>query len=173
MAIPSVRTSKPKGFIHELFDVVVVLKGLNGLAEIASGTALLFLQAGTLMGWVNWLTQAELIEDPQDHLAILLQHWAANFGHDSQQFAGLYLLAHGVVKVLVAVLLFMEKTWVFPLALILFSLLVTYSIHRLSLNWSWILAGFVTFDLFAIWLIAKEWQAVHRLRASAAVAGGE
>ena len=173
MAFPSTRTSKPHGVIHGLFDVVVVLKGLNGLAEIASGTALLSLQAGTIMDCVNWLTQAELIEDPQDHFAIFLQHWAAGFGHDSQQFAGVYLLAHGVVKVLLAALLFMEKTWAFPLALALFSLLVTFSVYRLSLNWSWVLAGFVAFELFTIWLIAKEWLAVLKLKASNALAGGE
>ena len=164
MAIPSTRTSKPHGFVHGLFDVVVILKGLNGVAEIASGTALLLLQAGTIMAWINWLTQAELIEDPQDRFAILLQHWAIGFGHDSQLFAGLYLLAHGVVKVFLAVLLFMEKAWAFPLALALFSFLVTFSIYRLTMNWSWVLVDFVAFDLFTIWLIAKEWRAVLRLK---------
>jgi uncharacterized membrane protein len=160
------RTSKPHGFMHGLFDVVVILKGLNGLAEIASGTALLLLQAGTIMAWVNWLTQVELIEDPNDIFAMLLRHWADGFGHDAQVFAGLYLLAHGVVKVFLAGILFMEKTWAFPLALALFSFLVTFSIYRLTLNWSWILAGFVAFDLFTIWLIAKEWRAVLRLEVS-------
>ena len=103
----------------------------------------------------------------------MMQHWAAGFGHDSQQFAGVYLLAHGVVKVLIAALLFMEKTWAFPLAIALFSLLVSFSVYRLSLNWSWVLAGFVAFDLFTIWLIAKEWLAVLKLKASNALAGGE
>ena len=60
MAIPSTRTSKPHGFIHGLFDVVVILKGLNGLAEIASGTALLILQSGTIMIWVNCLGKRHL-----------------------------------------------------------------------------------------------------------------
>ena len=168
MATASVskQTLKPQGILHGLFDVVVILKGLNGLAEIASGAALLLLQAGTIMVWVNWLTQAELIEDPQDIFAMLLRHWAVGFSHDSQVFAGFYLLAHGIVKVLLAVLLFMEKTWAFPLALALFSFLVAFSIYRLSLNWSWILAGFVAFDLFTIWLIAREWRAVLRLKAS-------
>ena len=58
--------------MHGLFYVVVVLKELNGLAEIASGTALFFLQPGTIVGWVNWLTRAELIEDPRDHFAAAL-----------------------------------------------------------------------------------------------------
>jgi uncharacterized membrane protein len=167
------RTPKPHGFVHGLFDVVVILKGLNGLAEIAGGTALLFLQAGTIMAWVDRLTQAELIADPKDHLALFLQHWAMGFSHDSQVFAGFYLLAHGIIKVLLAVLLFMEKAWAFPLAVVLFSLLVTFSIYRLSLNWSWILLGFVILDLFTIWLIAKEWRAILTLKASGAAAGVE
>jgi uncharacterized membrane protein len=162
----SKQTLKPQGILHRLFDVVVVLKGLNGLAEIASGTALLLLQEGTIMAWVNWLTQVELIEDPHDIFALLLRRLALGFGHDSQLFAGLYLLAHGIVKVLLAVLLFMEMTWAFPLALTLFSCLVTFSIYRLSLNWSWILATFVAFDLFTIWLIAKERRAVLRFKVS-------
>ena len=154
------------GVAHGLFDVVVILKGLNGLAEIASGTTLLVLQAGTILTWVNWLTQRELIEDSHDHLAIFLQHWAAGFGHASQQFAGIYLLAHGIVKVVLATLLFMEKTWAFPLALALFSLLVAYSIYRLNLHWSWSLAGFVAFDILTIGLIAREWRALLTLNAS-------
>ena len=160
------QSPKPHGILQGLFDVVVILKGLNGIAEIASGTALFLLQAGTIMVWVNWLTQVELIEDPQDIFAMLLRRWAVGFGHDAQVFAGFYLLAHGVVKVLLAVLLFMEKTWAFPLALALFSFLVTFSFYRLSLNWSWVLASFVAFDLFTLWLIAKEWRAVFKLRAS-------
>ena len=167
------RTPKPAGFAHGLFDAVVVLKGLNGLAEIVSGTILLLLQAGSILTWVNWLTQTELIEDPHDHIASFLQHWAAGFGHASQQFAGVYLLAHGIVKVVLAVLLFMEKHWAFPLALVLFALLVTFSIYRLDLIWSWALAGFVAFDMFTIWVIGKEWQAVLRLKASNARAKGK
>ncbi len=155
--------NKPQGLLHKLFDGVVILKGLNGLAEIISGTSLLFLRDGSIISLVTSLTQAELIEDPQDHLALLLQHWAAGFGNDSQQFAALYLLAHGVGKVLLAVMLFLEKTWAFPLALVLFSVLITFSIYRLTMNWSLALAGFVVFDLFTIWLIAREWMAIKRL----------
>ena len=157
---------KPHGIFHGLFDVVVVLKGLNGLAEISSGAALFLLQGDTIMIWVNWLTQVEVIEDPQDVFAMALRRWAVGFGHDAQIFAGFYLLAHGVVNVILASLLFMEKTWAFPLALALFSILVAFSTYRLSLNWSWILAVFIAFDLLTIWLIAKEWRAVLRLRAS-------
>lgn len=155
---------KPHGLFHDVFDIVVVLKGLNGLAEITGGAVLLLTKAGTIMEWVQWLTQSELLQDPHDLLANSLEHWAMNFGHDAQVFAGLYLLVHGIVKLTLAILLFKERPWVFPLALILFTTLVAFSPHHLWMHWSWALAVFVVFDLFTIGIIAKEWIAAIKLR---------
>jgi uncharacterized membrane protein len=164
IAPASNQTPKPRGLLHGLFGVVVILKGLNGLAEIVCGTALFFLRAGTILAWVDWLTSAELIQNPHDALAFSLHRWAVNFSHDAQVFAGLYLLVHGVVKVFLASLLLSEKKlWAFPLALVLFSSLVAFAIYRLLLNWSWALAAFVALDLLTIWLIAREWRALDKL----------
>lgn len=168
MSIPSQQNTvaKPHGLFHDVFDIVVVLKGLNGFAEIASGVTLLLVKAGTIMEWVQWLTQSELLQDPHDLLATSLENWAMNFGHDAQVFAGFYLLAHGVVKLTLAVLLFKERPWVFPLALVLFTALVAFSLHHLSFHWSWALTGFITFDLFTIGIITKEWRDVEKLKSS-------
>lgn len=155
---------KPSGFFHNLFDAVVVLKGLNGLAEIASGSALLLIKNGTILEWVQWMTHSELLQDPHDVLATHLERWASTFGQDAQMFAGLYLLAHGIIKVTITILLFKEKTWAFPLAIMLFSALVAFSLHRLSSHWSWALAGFVAFVLFTIAVIAKEWRTAGTLK---------
>ena len=168
MSIPSQQNTvaKPHGLFHDVFDIVVVLKGLNGFAEIASGVTLLLVKAGTIMEWVQWLTQSELLQDPHDLLATSLENWAMNFGHDAQVFAGFYLLAHGVVKLTLAVLLFKERPWVFPLALVLFTALVAFSLHHLSFHWSWVLSGFIIFDIFTIGIIAREWRAVEKLKSS-------
>ncbi|HUR42763.1 MAG TPA: DUF2127 domain-containing protein [Aestuariivirga sp.] len=161
------QTPKPRGLLHGLFGLVVILKGLNGLAEIVCGIALFLLRAGTILAWVDWLTRAELIQNPNDALAFSLHRWAVGFSHDAQVFAGLYLLVHGVVKVFLASLLLTEKKiWAFPLALALFSSLVAFAIYRLSLHWSWALAAFVALDLLTIWLIAREWRALNRLEES-------
>ena len=168
MSIPSPHNAvaKPHGLFHDVFDIVVILKGLNGLVEIASGPGLLLIKAGTIMEWVQWLTQSELLQDPHDLLATSLEKWAMNFGHDAQVFAGLYLLAHGVVKLALAVLLFKERPWVFPLAFILFTALVAFSLDRLFIHWSWALTAFIAFDLFTIGIIAREWRALERLKSS-------
>lgn len=60
------KSLEPRGISHGLFDIVVILKGPNGLTDIASGTVLFLLQSNSIMVWVNWLTQLKLIEDPLD-----------------------------------------------------------------------------------------------------------
>ena len=143
---------------HKLFDVVVVLKGLNGVLELIGGTALAMIPTGAIIGWVGYLTENELSNDPTDFLANSLVHWANNFGHGSQMFAAIYLLFHGVAKVTLATLLLMGRKIAYPIAIALFSLFVLYAIHRLTLNWSWTLATFVTLDIFTIAVIAREWR---------------
>lgn len=104
---------KSHTLFHKLFDIAVALKGLNGLAEIASGIILLAINQGTILDWVQWLTQSEMLQDPRDLLATSLQKWALNFGHDAQLFAGIYLLTHGVIKLVLAILLYKERRWYF------------------------------------------------------------
>ena len=52
MSIPSQQNTvaKPHGLFHDVFDIVVVLKGLNGFAEIAVGQ---IEQSGMITGPVN------------------------------------------------------------------------------------------------------------------------
>lgn len=151
--------------MHRMFGVVVVLKGLDGALEIVGGTALLFVQTGAIMALATAVTVRELSEDPHDFVASLLRHWAAGFGHSAQLFTAAYLLFHGVAKVTLVTFLLMGKTWAYPVALTLFSIFVAYAMFRLSLGWSWILAGLIGLDLVTIGLIAREWRSMSASRA--------
>lgn len=142
---------------HRAFDLVVLLKGLNGALELAGGTALLLVSGPVILAWVNLLTRSELSEDPRDFIAGALLHWAEHFGRDSQFFVAAYLLFHGVVKVSLAFLLLLGKSWAYPVAIIFFSIFVGYAGYRLSLGWSFTLAGAVAFDVVTIAIIAREW----------------
>ena len=54
---------------HRLFVVAVVLKGLNGLAELVAGASILAIGHAGLNGIVMLLTARELSEDPTDLVA--------------------------------------------------------------------------------------------------------
>jgi uncharacterized membrane protein len=150
--------------MHRLFDIMVILKGLDGILEIVGGTALMLIKSGAIVALVNTLTARELSEDPDDFFANLLRDWAAAFGQKAQEFAIVYLLFHGFAKVILATSLLMGKSWAYPVALAFFSIFVAYAGFRLYLGWSWPVAVIIALDLFTIALVAREWRIVRAAR---------
>ena len=156
------RTKSQRRLTHDLFEVAVILKGLNGLLELAGGMALLLIKTETIVNWVSILSRQELSKDPADPLANLLTHWAAGFGHTSQIMGAFYLLFHGVAKTGLATLLLLGFSSAYPIAIAFFSVFVAYAGFRLSQSWSWPLGGLVVLDLLTILIIAREWIALRR-----------
>jgi uncharacterized membrane protein len=142
---------------HRAFDIVVLLKGLNGVLELFGGFALIFISNAEILGWAFMITRNEISEDPNDFLANSLLHWAESFGRDSRLFVAFYLLFHGVAKISLATMLMRGASWAYPAAMTFFSVFIAYSAYRLSLGWSLPLAGFVLLDALTVWLIGREW----------------
>jgi uncharacterized membrane protein len=47
----------------------MLLKGAHALIVCAGGVLLAIVNTATIVGWVDWLTQDELLEDPHDFVA--------------------------------------------------------------------------------------------------------
>lgn len=60
------------------------------------------------------LTQGELSEDPGDFVATHLPHTASGLTGNTVLFGAVYLLAHGVVKVALAIAMLLNKIWAYP-----------------------------------------------------------
>jgi len=144
---------------HRLFVVAVVLKGLNGLTELVAGASILAMGHAGLSGIVTLLTARELSEDPTDLVANLLRRWFAQLSADAEVFAAVYLLTHGIVKIVLATCLLREKSWAFPAAAAFFALFIAYMSYRLTLGWSWSIAALCLFDLVTLSLVLHEWRA--------------
>lgn len=63
------------------FKVGLVLKGLDGILEVAGGILLLFLSPQAIQHLVRVLTAHELSEDPHDLIARYLLHTTAHLSH--------------------------------------------------------------------------------------------
>ena len=61
---------------HRIFKVSVLLKGAHAVIECIGGLALALASTTRIVGWVNKLTQDELIEDPNDFIATYLLYGA-------------------------------------------------------------------------------------------------
>ena len=148
--------------IHQIFEVSVLLKGTHALIECIGGLALAFISSGTISTLVNTLTQEELIEDPDDFVAMHLRVLAQNLSVSSRHFYAFYLLSHGSVKIFLVIGLLKNKLWSYPASLAVMSLFIAYQLYRFIYTRSLGLIVLTVFDLLVMVLVSHEYRLLRR-----------
>ncbi len=148
----------PKG-LHRAFEAGMILKGLDGVLEIAGGMLLLFLSPQTIQHIVKVLTAHELSEDPHDLIARYLLHTAGHLTHGTTLFGAVYLLSHGVAKVVLVALVLRGKLWAYPWIIALLVAFIVYQVYRITaVHFSAGLTALTVFDVALVWLTWREYQ---------------
>jgi uncharacterized membrane protein len=147
--------------LYRIFEVGVVLKGANALLEIVLGILLFFVNVGDI---VLALVQNELVEDPNDFLAAHLQPYATHLAQSSQTFPALYLLSHGLIKIVLVWGLLRRKLWAYPASLAVLTLFVVYQVIQWLDTHSVALLLLTVFDLTLMWLVYHEYRRMSRRR---------
>jgi uncharacterized membrane protein len=148
--------------LHRLFDIGVVVKGIDGLLEIISGCVLMLITTPQLRRAAVLLTRHELSEDPHDAIAHALRDLVAGLTSDAKLFGSIYLLVHGFVKVFLVVGLLRGKLWSYPAALTVLSLFIAYQCYRISGQYSTLLLFLIIMDTVIVCLIWYEYFSVRR-----------
>jgi uncharacterized membrane protein len=152
---------KPQGALDRLFEIGIILKGLDGVVELVGGLLLLFVTPGDIYHLVAVLTQGELSEDPDDVVARYLLHTANGLSGNAVIFAAAYLLVHGAVKVVLVIALLLNKLWAYPSIIIILLIFIGYQLYRIVLNPS---AGLITLTVFDALIVALTWREYRRQR---------
>ena len=152
--------------IHQIFEAGILLKGLHGLVECLGGLALALTSAGTLATLVGRLTHGELAEDPRDFVATHLLAWASHLSGGSKSFFALYLLSHGLTKLVLVAALLRGKLWAYPASLLVLGLFILYQLYRFALLQSPTMLLLTIFDLGVMWLIWHEYRLIRQVRQS-------
>ena len=152
-----------RDLLDKTFNVALLLKGLDGLLELIGGIVLLVVSPDTINHLAQNLTQHELSQDPHDFWSHHLLHLTGNL-HHTQTFGALYLLTHGVVKLVIVVGLLRREHWAYYVAFVFLGGFVVYQIYRLTYDPSVGLALLTVFDLFIIWLTWREFMRMRRAR---------
>jgi uncharacterized membrane protein len=142
---------------HRLFELAILVKGFNGVVEVAGGLLALFVPLRRVNQLVLWLTASEIEEDPHKWLASALVHLTEKLSTGEKLYASFYLLSHGCVKIFLVYSLWRERIWAFPVALWLMAALVCYSIYRFTHTHATGLLVFAVIDLIIMWLIWREY----------------
>jgi len=143
----------------KVFAVGLGLKGLDGLGEVVGGLWLLLLGPLRLQAWIGALVAPELRQDPGDFVATHILHWAAQFNQGSVLFAAIYLLSHGVTKLVVIVEILRGRLWAYPGLIWLTAAFAAYQIYHMAVAGpSFAFVALTLFDLLIIALTVVEYR---------------
>jgi len=144
--------------LDKIFEVGILLKGLDGLLEVAGGVLLLLIKPEYLSQLATTLTQHELAEDPRDFFSTYILHSTQNLSAGSLVFAALYLLSHGITKIILVWEILHDRFWAY-LGLIYLTIgFMVYQTYRFSYSHSFGLVLLTLFDGVIVYLTVVEYR---------------
>jgi len=143
--------------IDRTFAVGIILKGLDGVLEVIGGALLLVISPATIDSLTRFLTQHELSEDPHDFLFTRLVHATGTLTGSSVRFGALYLISHGVIKIVLVTALLRNKFWAYPWMIVFLIAFIAYQVYRMTFAFSVGLLLLTIFDALVVWLTYREY----------------
>ncbi|GAA3937826.1 DUF2127 domain-containing protein [Microbacterium soli] len=150
-----------------LFLVGVVGKGIDGLAELVGGVALLVASPAGLQHLAQVVTAHELAEDPHDILANLLLHGVSGLDPATAGFLAGYLLLHGLVKIAIVLALLRGSRRIYPWAIAALTIFLLFQLYELFVTPSVLLIVLTMLDALIVALTWREWRHDRTLRDTA------
>ena len=149
---------KPHSLLDRTFEIGIILKGLDGVLELVGGLLLLVVPPETINNIVAALTRGELSEDPHDFVASHLLQTAHGLSGHGLLFGALYLLSHGIVKIVLVVAVLKNKLWAYPAIIVFLLIFIVYQAYRVVLDHGLGMTALTIFDIFIVWLTWREYQ---------------
>jgi uncharacterized membrane protein len=145
--------------LDKTFKIGLVLKGLDGILEVVGGILLLFLSPHDIQHLVRTLTAHELSQDPHDMIARYLVHSTSHLTAGITVFGAVYLLSHGIAKIVLVALVLRDKLWAYPWLIALLLAFIGYQIYRITaVHFSAGLTALTVFDAALVWLTWREYR---------------
>lgn len=151
----------PKTLLDKTYEIGIIIKGIDGVLELAGGVLVLVLSPGTILNITNFLTQDMLQENPHNFIANHILKEGHRLASGATTFAALFLLTHGLVKVVLVTCLLLNKLWAYPWALVVLGLFLVYQVYLLITKPTFGMAFLTVLDAIIIFLVYREWQKVR------------
>ena len=147
---------------HALFEASILIKAVNGAWETISGFAILFLSKEALNRFFYFITRQELGADPHEKIMSVITLGMQHLSTGTKNFAGIYILAHGLINIFLAYNLYKERMWSFVVSLAFFSISIIYLLYKVIIHPSPFLFILIIFDLVFNYLTWHEYR--YRVR---------
>jgi uncharacterized membrane protein len=153
-------TYNEQGVLHKAFILGVLLKGLNAVLQIAGGAALLLVPPETVISWLTQMTPEKYLMDPDSILVKTVLDFGDYCTTEGKIFLSVYLLSHGIMKMIVIGFLLLGYRWAYPAMGILLIGFIVYQVYKYSFTHSYWLIWLTVLDLFLLFLTWMEYRHV-------------
>jgi uncharacterized membrane protein len=139
-----------------LFHISLIIKTIQGTAELLLGFAFLYIQSSTVTLFLQEFTRDELVENPYDKTSHFLLQTGNSIVASGTLFIALYLLSHGIIKLLLIIGILKKKLEAYYIFITILTLFIIYQLYRYSITHSVLVLIFTIFDILFCWLVWKE-----------------
>jgi uncharacterized membrane protein len=156
-------STNQKSGTDRMFAVAITIKGIDGGLQFLGALLLMVIPPTLITGAANMIITRDLLGDPSGTLSTHLAEAADHFANGSSRwFAIIYLLAHGVIKLVLVWALVKRVMWMFPVSVVVLAGFVVYEVWRAVHTHSIALPIFAAIDVVIIILIIREYQKLRR-----------
>jgi uncharacterized membrane protein len=149
--------------VRRLFEITLLLKALHSLLEIVSGALLGAISTDAVLKIARFVTQGELLEDPNDLIANYLLRVAQDLSVGSKGAAAFFLLSHGSVKLALVLAVMKGWAWAYPVFIGALGLLIGYQSYQL---WHVFSVGLTALTIFDVLVFVLTWHEYRLVRIS-------
>ena len=149
------------------FRCSIVLKGLHALLESVTGIALFLVPGRAINSIILFVGRLDLSRLSSDVINMYLRHFAQGMVGTGRHFAAVYLLTHGIVKLVLVIELLRNRLWAYPLMIVMLGVFIGYQMYRFALTHSMAMILLTVFDLIVIALTWMEYREQLRIRREA------
>jgi len=136
----------------------LALKGLDGALETIGGVLVWFVTPALVDGIFQALYGHMGFRAAHSHVTNHLLNSSENFAGGRKLFASLFLLSHGVTKIVLVTALWLGKMWAYPLLIIIFTSFCVYQAYRFAHTHSVVLALLTLLDIVVVGLACAEYR---------------
>ncbi|MFZ0626961.1 MAG: DUF2127 domain-containing protein [Acidimicrobiia bacterium] len=144
--------------VDRAFQVSLWLKGIDGVLELVGGFLLLVVSPENIGSLISFLTRHELSEDPRDFIANYILQQVSKLPKSAALLGGLYLLSHGIIKLVLVVAVLRQRLWAYPWMIAFLIAFIVYQAYRMALSPSVWLGLLTAFDILVVVLTWIEYK---------------
>ncbi len=130
----------PKTLLDKTYEIGIIIKGFDGTVEILTALLLIFLTPAAFVTLMSHLGNSGKALSEHKLSAIL------------------FLMSHGIVKVVLVTCLLLNKLWAYPWALVALGIFTAIQIYQIFVSPSLGIIALTILNVAIMFLIYREWQ---------------